>query len=67
MIRVGTLLYGFCGGHFDRDSYYDKRVEAIGADWVVAREVDSGEVYFYKGPLELLESYTTPEKEGREW
>lgn len=37
-IRVGTLLYGYCGGHFGRDSYERKRVEAIGADWVVARE-----------------------------
>lgn len=37
-LRVGDILYGFCGGSFGRDSYEDKRVEAIGADWVVVRE-----------------------------
>jgi hypothetical protein len=42
------MLYGFCGGCFGRDSYYDKRVEAIGSDWVVARDSD-GQVVFYDG------------------
>lgn len=37
-IRVGTMLYGFCNGFFGRDSYSNKRVEAVGADWVVVRE-----------------------------
>lgn len=36
-LRVGDPLYGYCGGWFGRDSYEDKRVEAIGSDWVVAR------------------------------
>lgn len=36
-LRPGDVLEGFCGGHFGRDSYADKRIEAIGADWVVAR------------------------------
>lgn len=44
-LRVGDVLYGFCGGAFGRDSYADKRVEAIGADWVVVRE-DNGAVGF---------------------
>jgi len=35
---VGKLLYGYCGGYFGRDSYDVKRIEAIGADWVVVRE-----------------------------
>ena len=35
---VGTILYGFCNGYFGRDSYEDKRIEAIGADWIVARD-----------------------------
>lgn len=39
-LRVGDVLYGYCGGHFGRDSYEDKRVEAIGADWVVVRGGD---------------------------
>ena len=38
MVSVGTVLYGFCNGFFGRDSYDDKRIEAIGADWVVVRE-----------------------------
>jgi len=51
MILVGTLLEGFCGGWFGRDSYGDKRVEAIGADWIVAREIDSGVPLFAQGPV----------------
>lgn len=34
---VGTVLHGFCYGAFGRDSYDEKRVEAVGVDWVVAR------------------------------
>lgn len=56
-IRVGTLLRGFCHGAFGRDSYGDKRVEAIGADWVVARESD-GSVQFYDGSADDLAHYT---------
>ena len=37
---VGTVLYGFCEGRFGRDGYGDKRIEAIGADWVVVRYID---------------------------
>ena len=44
-LRVGDVLYGFCGGWFGRDSYGDKRVEAIGADWVVVRD-DTGAPQF---------------------
>ncbi len=61
MIRVGTLLYGFCGGYFG-DTYEAKRVEAMGVDWLVAREVDSGKVCFCDVPPETLESYSTPEE-----
>ena len=46
MICTGTILQGFCRGYFGRDSYEDKIVEAIGVDWIVAREVDSGKVVF---------------------
>lgn len=46
MIHVGTILQGFCRGYFGRDSYEDKRVEAVGVDWVVARGINSGEVGF---------------------
>lgn len=56
-IRVGDVLEGFCGGHFGRDAHGDKRVEAVGADWVVARLVEpcggSG-VFLYIGEPEYL-------------
>lgn len=45
-IRVGTKLYGYCGGFFGRDDYNDKRVEALGADWVVVRYEHTGEAGF---------------------
>ena len=40
-LRVNDVLHGFCNGKFGRDSYEDKRVEAIGhgLDWVVVREL----------------------------
>ena len=37
MSNIGRVIYGFCGGFFGRDSYSDKRIEAEGIDWVVAR------------------------------
>ena len=36
---VGTILYGYCGGFFS--SYTDKRIEGIGSDWLVVREIKS--------------------------
>ena len=60
MIRVGTKLYGYCGGYFGRDSYDDKRVEAIGVDWVVCRD-ERGNIHTFVGDPEVLEEYTTPE------
>ncbi|MEV0247932.1 hypothetical protein AB0H76_15170 [Nocardia sp. NPDC050712] len=56
-IQVGTLLKGFCHGAFGRDSYADKRVEAIGADWVVVRD-DGGAALMYSGSTEELAAYT---------
>jgi hypothetical protein len=34
---VGTVIHGFAFGAFGRDSYDCRRVEAIGADWIVTR------------------------------
>jgi hypothetical protein len=45
VIFIGQLLYGFCGGVFGRDGYGRKRIEAFGADWVVARG-DGNELFF---------------------
>lgn len=38
-LMVGDTLLGYCRGHFG-DSYEPKRVEAAGADWIVARTID---------------------------
>ena len=38
--QVGQLLKGFCDGFFGRDSHSDKRIEAIGLDWLVARNME---------------------------
>lgn len=59
-LRVGDMLYGFCHGTFGRDSYTDKRVEAIGSDWVVVRN-DEGGVEFTDvvSPEELCQ-FRTP-------
>lgn len=38
MCEVGEVFTGFCYGFFGRDSYGEKRVEAHGVDWIVARE-----------------------------
>ena len=40
MSNIGRLIYGYCNGYFGRGSYYTKRIEAEGADWIVARELD---------------------------
>jgi hypothetical protein len=39
--RVGTEVHGFANGIFGRDSYGCRRIEAMGADWVVTRMLDS--------------------------
>lgn len=48
-IVPGDVLHGYCGGYFGRDSYDDKRVEAVGADWIVARD-SRGYVHFAHDP-----------------
>jgi hypothetical protein len=68
-IRVGTVLYGFCGGHFGRDSYENKTVEAFGCGWLVARDSDGGihvatSSRDWKVP-DCLRPYTVPEDEQR--
>jgi len=55
-VRVGSVLYGYCGGAFGRDSYRNKRVEAIGADWLVCR-TDDGQVIFADYAPEDLTEY----------
>lgn len=62
-LLVGQKLYGYCGGYFDDRGHADKRVEAVGADWVVARD-DIGFTYFASGSdvhAHLVEDTTPPE------
>jgi|APSaa5957512535_1039671.scaffolds.fasta_scaffold667385_2 hypothetical protein len=61
-LQVGDKLHGYCGGHFGRNSYGDKRVEGVGADWVVARD-EKEEVVFFEGDPADLEQYRKPEPE----
>lgn len=42
-LKEGDLLYGYCNGFFGHDDYWDKTVEAVGPDWVVARQIHSNE------------------------
>jgi len=46
MILVGQIIYGYCEGYFGRDSYGEKIIEAIGANWIVARDIDNRTVSF---------------------
>ncbi len=61
-VRVGSVLYGYCGGAFGRDSYDDKRVEAMGADWIVVRN-RAGRPEFTTGSPDELAEYLEPEPE----
>lgn len=62
VLRVGTKLYGYCGGEFgnlySRDAHH---VEAVGADWVVIRTAN-GDARFTTGvvPEDLLR-FAAPE------
>ncbi|OYN80442.1 hypothetical protein [Mycolicibacterium sphagni] len=55
LLRVGMTLDGYCGGVFELGPD-QVRVEAIGADWVVVRQVgwDERPQLFVGPPEELL-------------
>ena len=58
MLQIGQVLRGYCRGYFG-DSYEDKRIEAIGFDWVVARDVHGAPQFAVgDGILEELEEFT---------
>jgi hypothetical protein len=63
-VRLGTMLYGYCGGYFGRDEYGPNRVEVVGADYVVARN-DRGRPVFAAVAPEDLEEFATPEEAER--
>ncbi len=71
-LMVGQMLYGFCGGEFGRDSYLDKRVEAVGFDWVVVREDNGVAKFAFNVDHEALIKESEYEKkkrdeEAKEW
>lgn len=37
-LAVGDIIHGFAHGAFGRDHYHCTRIEAIGPDWIVARD-----------------------------
>lgn len=43
--RIGMVFPWYCDGCFG-DSYAAKRLEAIGHDWMVVREIESGRTLF---------------------
>jgi hypothetical protein len=61
-LAVGDVLHGFCGGYFGRDHYECCAVEAVGVDWVVARELDGTALSFASGREDLaqLRQYRAP-------
>jgi hypothetical protein len=40
-LAVGDIIHGFAYGAFGRDHYHCVRIEAVGPDWIVARDPDS--------------------------
>lgn len=64
ILKVGDTIYGFCNGHFGRDSYGEKVVEGIGPDWVIVRE--GSHVMSYQGdPQDLCKYRSEPDEFGR--
>lgn len=39
-LAVGDVIHGFAHGVFGRDHYHCVRIEAVGSDWIVARDPD---------------------------
>ena len=63
MPYVGQLIYGFCAGFFGRDSYNTKRIEAVGVDWIVARELKENA----KPEFAQFDNRDQMEREVAEW
>lgn len=53
--KVGDVIHGFAAGSFGRDSYACRRVEAVGADWIVTRNT--------RGEAELATGRRIPTRE----
>lgn len=59
-LQVGDLIYGYCGGIWGNEGlvFHERRVEAIGADWVVVRNSGGNVEMFYGSPADL-QDWTT--------
>lgn len=42
-LAPGDVIHGFAHGAFGRDHYHCVRIEAVGPDWIVARDSDRGD------------------------
>jgi hypothetical protein len=52
-LAVGDVVHGFCGGIFGRAHCDCSRVEALGPDWVVVRDLDGDGIGFASGHSSL--------------
>jgi hypothetical protein len=50
----GQIIHGFASGAFGRDHYGCCRVESVGPDWVVGRDLESTALCFTSGRTALL-------------
>ncbi len=57
--NIGRIIYGYCNGYFGRDSYDNKRIEAEGIDWIVARSIENT-----SSQPEFASFYSEEEKEN---
>jgi hypothetical protein len=64
-LRIGQMLYGYCGGEFSNRDFDDKRVEAIGVDWVIVRGNDGIPDFANCNP-DYLEKFTKPSEDDIE-
>lgn len=51
-LAVGDVFHGFARGAFGRDHYDCVKIEAVGPDWIVSRDVD-GDLTFAAGVRDL--------------
>ena len=48
LFHVGQILHEDCGDLCIPKSKEDKRIEAIGIDWIIAREIESENIVYFK-------------------
>lgn len=55
-LQVGDLIRGYCGGIWGNEGlvFDERRVEAIGADWVVVRNNGGNAEMFHGSPDDLI-------------